>query len=217
MNETLTEVAIQYYDMMELALEESEKEAYGAYYVYDMNERTNSYSIGVFGNQLGGASSPTFGATILETLAQKILGNDQIKLSFVNNMLPAQDYFIPSLKPVVVEIFGASILAATVVVMIFQITIFGKPIDSGFYSSFVASGGDKRSYVCSKYLKSVLVNFIFSICTLAVIFGQRYICHGFWLVLILWSFVNPLYLFTRTAQSALFANKSYKHEIQKIY
>jgi len=75
-NETLTEVAIQYYDMMELALEESEKEAYGAYYVYDMNERTNSYSIGVFGNQLGGASSPTFGATILETLAQKISGND---------------------------------------------------------------------------------------------------------------------------------------------
>lgn len=63
--ETMSEAAVQYYDMMELALEETKKEAFGAYYVYDMDTTTHSYSIGIYGNQLAAASCPTFGATML--------------------------------------------------------------------------------------------------------------------------------------------------------
>lgn len=46
----MSEAAVQYFDMMELALEETETEAFGAYYVYDMDTTKNTYSIGVYGN-----------------------------------------------------------------------------------------------------------------------------------------------------------------------
>jgi hypothetical protein len=50
-----------------------------------MDELTNNYSIGVYGNQVAVASSPTFGATMLNTLARKITGNKELKIEFIND------------------------------------------------------------------------------------------------------------------------------------
>ena len=45
------------------------KETFGAYYIYEADTDKNSYSIGVYGNQVAAASCPTFGSTMLQTLA----------------------------------------------------------------------------------------------------------------------------------------------------
>lgn len=117
----------------------------------------------------------------------------------------------------IAEIYGATILAATVVVMVFQVTIFGKPISSGFFSAFAASGGHKESYFWSKYLKAVLANLVLTACTLTMITMEKFYCLGFWLFLILWSIINPLYLFTLTAAKVIVGDRSYKYQIMKVY
>ena len=56
----------------ELAVEAEEEEHleyFAAYYIYKMDEATNSYSIGIYGNQVAAASTTSFGATMLQTLA----------------------------------------------------------------------------------------------------------------------------------------------------
>ena len=44
-------------------------EAFAGYYIYNMDEINNQYSIGVYGNQVAAASTGAFGATMLQTLA----------------------------------------------------------------------------------------------------------------------------------------------------
>lgn len=50
-----------------------------------MDEDTNTYSIAVYGNQAAAAASPTFGATMLNALAQKITGEETLKIEFRNH------------------------------------------------------------------------------------------------------------------------------------
>ena len=63
--------------------EGEEEEMLGAYYVYDMDETSNNYSIAVYGRQSAPGAIPTYGATMLETLARKITNKD-IEISFNN-------------------------------------------------------------------------------------------------------------------------------------
>ena len=48
--ETMTEAAVLYYEEMEKFVEEQEKEAFAAYYIYNIDTTTNYYAIGVYGN-----------------------------------------------------------------------------------------------------------------------------------------------------------------------
>ena len=43
-----------------------------------MDEVNDKYSIGVYGNQAAAASCPSFGAAMLQTLAKKISGVDEL-------------------------------------------------------------------------------------------------------------------------------------------
>ena len=47
-------------------------EPLGAYYVYNMDEDANDYSIAIYGRQYSAATAPTYGATMLQTVAQQI-------------------------------------------------------------------------------------------------------------------------------------------------
>lgn len=49
-HETMTEAAALYYEEMEKFVEEHEKEAFAAYYIYNIDTATNYYAIGVYGN-----------------------------------------------------------------------------------------------------------------------------------------------------------------------
>ena len=62
----------------ETTYESEEKEAWAAYYIYQMDEVNDKYSIGVYGNQAAAASCPSFGAAMLQTLAKKISGVDEL-------------------------------------------------------------------------------------------------------------------------------------------
>ena len=49
-HETMTEAAALFYEEMEKFVEEKEKEAFAAYYIYNIDTTTNYYAIGVYGN-----------------------------------------------------------------------------------------------------------------------------------------------------------------------
>ena len=57
---------------MKVLAEEAEKthtEYFAGYYIYEMDQSSNTYSIGVYGNQLAAASTTSFGASMLQTVA----------------------------------------------------------------------------------------------------------------------------------------------------
>ena len=58
-------------EMQELAeeAEEEEIEYFAGFYIYTMDEQNHAYSIGVYGNQIAAASTTSFGATMLQTIA----------------------------------------------------------------------------------------------------------------------------------------------------
>lgn len=123
-----------------------------------MDETTNSYSIGIFGNQVAAATCPSYGATMLETLAQKITGEDELTLEFNNLLLPVSPDVFPLANPNVAEIYGVITLAAIIFVMNLQIKWMGKPINSGFYEAYITQGGYKSGYLLAKYAKAVVTN-----------------------------------------------------------
>jgi hypothetical protein len=110
---------------------------------------------------------------------------------------------LPQYKPIIAEVYGTSILAATLVTIIFHVRIFGKPINTGFYSAFLASGGHRFSYIFSKYLKAVCANLIMSAICSTLMYGQKFDCKGLIFFLILWSLINPLYVAFLTAFNTL--------------
>lgn len=96
-----------------------------------------------------------------------------INLSFNNKMISYNNRLLPQYKPIIAEVYGTSIIAATLVVIVFNIMIVGKPITSGFYTAFLASGGHRCSYFCSKYMKAVCANVIMAAITLSLMYGQK--------------------------------------------
>ena len=171
--EVMAEAAAQYFELAEEAESgghheshfmpksgHGEGEAFGAYYFYELDESTNTYSIGVYGNQVAAASCPTFGATMLQTLAQKISGKSELKIEFNNKLLPVNNALFPMAEPLVAEVYGVSTIAAVTFVVAIQVALHGKPINSGFYDAFKAMGGTKTSYQFTKYLMMILLNFL---------------------------------------------------------
>ena len=75
--------------------ESEEKEAWAAYYIYQMDEVNDKYSIGVYGNQAAAASCPSFGAAMLQTLAKKISGVDELQLDIRNHSLKVSKPLFP--------------------------------------------------------------------------------------------------------------------------
>ena len=111
-------------------------------------------------------------------------------------------------KPGIAETYGVSILAAILVVQLFQIRIFGKPISSGFFSSYTASGGRKFAYFLSKYTKAVLAGTVMMVIVLILMYSQKFNCYGLPVFLTLWVLGNSFYIFLITAWVTLLAKES---------
>ena len=141
--ETIAEAALKYYESQEEYLEEEGKEAFASYYVHTIDTVNNYYAVGVYGNQVAAASGPVFGATMLETLTQQVAGKPNLSIAFNNKMLPSNNPQIPMWKPAIAEGFGLSLLTATVIVMTFQVKDFGEPVNKGFLTAFMVSGGHR--------------------------------------------------------------------------
>jgi len=179
-----------------------------------MDEATNTYSIGVFGNQVAAASTPTFGATMLNTLAQKITGESTLKIEFRNNQLPINNAMYPTSHPPIAEVFGVSVLAATIYLMSLQAKWHGKPVNSGFYEAFLLKGGYPRGYLCSKYLKAVCSNLAMVAVLILLIFGQKFILDAAPIIFVVWCFVNPLFVLATSNTWAISMKTDYKY-VQK--
>lgn len=197
--DTLTEAGALFFETAEEFVEEEDKEAFAAFYIYDFDSNANSYSIGIYGNQLAAASCPTFGATMLKTLAQDVTGDRTLDLQFHNKLLAENNALVAYNKLGVAETYGVSILAVATVLAMFQVRSFGEPIHKGFYSSFIASGGSRLAYVASKYSKAVFLNFIAMSFVLIEINSQKFDCAGLPVFLLIWTFANPVYVFASTA------------------
>lgn len=74
---------------------------------------------------------------MLETLAQKITGEDELTLEFNNLLLPVSADIFPLANPNVAEIYGVTTLAAIIFVINAQVKWIGKPINSGFYDAYI--------------------------------------------------------------------------------
>ena len=88
----------------------------GAYYIYDLDEEANQYSIAIYSRQYSAASSPVYGATMLQTLASKIT-NQNINIDFRSRPLPKNNPSFPSVRTSVAEIFSISLLTASTLLM----------------------------------------------------------------------------------------------------
>lgn len=140
-----------------------------------------------------------------------------INLSFNNKMMSYNNRLLPQYKPIIAEVYGTSIIAATLVVIVFNIIIVGKPISSGFYTAFLASGGHRFSYFCSKYMKALCANFIMAAITLALMYGQKLESKGFAFFMILWVFISPVYVTGITCVHTLINGKPYTYAMENAY
>ena len=95
-----------------------------------------------------------------------------INLSFNNKMICYNNRLLPQYKPIIAEVYSTSIIAATLVVIPKNPDCW-QNITSGFYSAFLASGGHRCSYFCSKYINAVCANLIMAAITLSLILGQK--------------------------------------------
>ena len=102
------------FELAEEAEEEEHIEYFAGFYIYEMEESTHKYSIGVYGNQVAAASTTSFGATMLQTLAQKISGQPKLQLEIRNYMLPINHALMPEANSNVAEAFAVTMLAASV-------------------------------------------------------------------------------------------------------
>ena len=148
---------------------------------------------------------------MLQNLAQRVTGENELKLEFRNNLLASNNRLLPGHKPMIAEVYGTSILAAMFVLAVFQIRIFGGPISSGFYWAFLASGGHKVSYVLAKYAKSVLMNFIMILILFSILLAQKFKSDGLWVFMLLWIFINPLFHYWLTSYATITAGIDYSY------
>ena len=65
---------------------------------------------------------------MLQTLVQKITDQDELKIKFRNHILPENNGVLPNYQPSMAEVYGVSVLAATVIVQQAQVRWFGAPI-----------------------------------------------------------------------------------------
>ena len=65
---TMSSAATEMEELAEEA-EEEDIEYFAGFYIYKMDEQNHDYSIGVYGNQIAAASTTSFGATMLQTIA----------------------------------------------------------------------------------------------------------------------------------------------------
>jgi hypothetical protein len=135
---------------------------------------------------------------MLQTLAKQITGENELKIEFRNKPLPTSMGLLPAEKPAIAEVYGVSLLAAFTVVIIYQVEWYGRPISSGFYASFVASGGSRSSYFCSKYLKAIIANLVFAGVLLGLMLAQGLDVFLFWDLVIMCCFIAPLWVFVVT-------------------
>ena len=131
---------------------------------------------------------------MLETLAQKISGVPKLSLEIRNNLLPINHFLMPMWSPGIAEVYGVTILAAIGYLVLKQAEWHGRPIHSGFHSAYLAKGGFKTSYLLTKYLKLVLADVILMTVIVVMIYGQKLAIPGTTYVLILWIFMNPLFI-----------------------
>ena len=140
---------------------------------------------------------------MLQTLAQEVTGNHEVKIEFHNKQLASNKVLVAANKPGISETYGASILAAILIVQLFQLRIFGKPISSGFFASYIASGGRKSTYFLSKYTKAVLVGTVMMGIVLILMYSQKFDCYGLPVFLTLWVLGNPFKVFFLAANTVL--------------
>ena len=62
-------------------------------------------------------------------------------LDIRNHILEINNPLFPEADPLIAEAFGGAVLAGAIYVMIKQIEWYGKPINTGFFSSFLIKGG----------------------------------------------------------------------------
>lgn len=182
----------------------------GAYYLYEADYLTNTYSIGIYGGQFAAASSPTYGATMLSTLARQITGENKLKISLQNKLLPINNALFPPYKPAIAEVFSVSILTATMYLVLKQVEWHGKPVNSGFYETFLVQGGSQSGYMISKYLKMVLSNLFMILALCILLYGQSFYLWGSLPNIFAWALVNPVYMIYLSSVLTIFSKQSYK-------
>ena len=82
-----------------------------------MNESNNSYYIAIYGDASAAASSPTFGATMIQSLAQKISGVPELKLEFHNHLLPVNNGLLSQSKPNIAQAYGIMTLTVCIILI----------------------------------------------------------------------------------------------------
>ena len=123
---------------------------------------------------------------------------------------------LPQWKPAIAEGFGLSLLTATVVVMTFQVKDFGEPINKGFLTVFMSSGGYRQSYIWTKYIKAVLVNLMMSGVFLALLYSKKFDDHGINTFILMWCFINPLYVIQVTSYFVIKNRSNYMYAVKFI-
>lgn len=116
--EILKEYAVELEKEFLFAEEELHKEAFAAYYIYQVDKTKQTYNIAIYGNQVAAASSPNFGASMLQTIAQEVSGVPELQLELRNHMLPINNRLLPMYKPAVAEIFAVTACAAVIYLML---------------------------------------------------------------------------------------------------
>ena len=118
-----------------------------------------------------------------------------MQINFQNHLLPSKANLFPLAKPTVAEVFGVSCLIGVLFVTGKQAIWHGKPIESGFYVAFTTKGGYRGSYICSKYLRAVLSNFIVVTVLVTLIYSQGFEMLGGVKLLYIWIWVAPWFVF----------------------
>lgn len=211
----LEEFAVEIENAIKTLEEEQEgeaekKEAFAAYYMFQVDRSAQSYSIAVYGNQVAAASSPNFGATMLQTIAQDVSGVADLKLELRNNLLPINNRLLPTNKPATVELFAVSACAAVIYLMYKQADWHGRPISSGFHNAYVIKAGSKSGYLCSKYVKLIVSNLILVSALVLMIYGQKLAIEGAGGILLFWILLNPIYVMAMSSAITLSRKRNYR-------
>ena len=147
---------------------------------------------------------------MLQTVAQKITGEEELVINFNNKQLPINHAYYPLSHPSVAEVYGVAVLAAVFVGIRELNTWHGKPINSGFHDAFLAKGGYKMTYAFTKYLKGVLANAMIVAIVSIMIYARGFRMPGTTGVLLSFCLVNPLMVIGMSTSVALRAGLSYK-------
>jgi len=167
-----------------------------AAYLVNQTTTTNAeftdINVLVYANTASEASYQTFGAVMLESIAQVLTKKSQLKIGFTSHALPPNEEF-QSVADTTLPLTFCTLFGVLATILNFAIARrINNNFHSGYHNSTLMKGSTRMTYLLGVYLVDVAHYLLVIPICYAFLYLFDFQIPGFWLITATWAFVTPI-------------------------